>query len=70
MPAFLPADGLESKASSGFLVPYADVVVGTGASPTKGQTIQAHYTGRLTNGRVFDSSYDRGSPLKFKSVDK
>ena len=45
---------------------YADVVVGTGASPTKGQTIQAHYTGRLTNGRTFDSSYERGSPLKFK----
>jgi FKBP-type peptidyl-prolyl cis-trans isomerase len=45
---------------------YADVVVGAGASPTKGQTIQAHYTGRLTNGRTFDSSYERGSPLKFK----
>ena len=44
----------------------ADVVVGTGASPQKGQTIQAHYTGRLTNGRTFDSSYERGSPLKFK----
>ena len=56
-------DGLKT-ASSGLR--YADVVVGTGASPTKGQTIQAHYTGRLTNGRVFDSSYDRGSPLKFK----
>ena len=64
MPAFqFEEDGLKT-ASSGLR--YADVVVGTGASPTKGQTIQAHYTGRLTNGRVFDSSYDRGSPLKFK----
>ena len=64
MPAFQFEEDALKTASSGLR--YADVVVGTGASPTKGQTIQAHYTGRLTNGRVFDSSYDRGSPLKFK----
>ena len=52
------------KAANG--LEFVDVVVGTGAKPVKGQTIQAHYTGRLTNGRVFDSSYERGSPLKFK----
>ena len=28
--------------------------------------IKAHYTGRLLDGRVFDSSYSRGSPLAFK----
>lgn len=44
-----------------------DVVVGEGAAPTANQTIQAHYTGRLENGRVFDSSYERGSPLKFQA---
>jgi peptidylprolyl isomerase len=44
-----------------------DVVVGEGAAPTANQTIKAHYTGRLENGRVFDSSYERGSPLKFQA---
>jgi FKBP-type peptidyl-prolyl cis-trans isomerase len=38
---------------------------GTGAAPKKGQTIQAHYEGRLVDGKVFDSSYSRGEPLEF-----
>ncbi len=38
---------------------------GTGAQPKKGQTIQAHYEGRLVDGRVFDSSYARKQPLEF-----
>ena len=46
---------------------YCDVVVGGGAGALKGQTIKAHYTGRLEDGRVFDSSYDRGSPLTFRA---
>jgi FKBP-type peptidyl-prolyl cis-trans isomerase len=25
-----------------------------------------HYEGKLTNGKVFDSSYDRGSPLPLR----
>ncbi|MDT4953229.1 MAG: hypothetical protein QOJ02_1367 [Acidobacteriota bacterium] len=31
----------------------------------KGDTVQVHYTGRLANGEVFDSS-EGGEPLKFK----
>lgn len=27
---------------------------------------QAHYTGKLENGKVFDSSYNRGKPLTFR----
>jgi peptidylprolyl isomerase len=44
---------------------YIDQVVGTGASPTKGQHVQVHYTGWLTNGKKFDSSVDRGQPFDF-----
>lgn len=37
---------------------------GDGATPTKGQTIAAHYTGYLPNGTKFDSSRDRGAPFE------
>jgi peptidylprolyl isomerase len=40
---------------------------GAGESPKPGTTIAVHYTGRLLeNNRKFDSSHDRGEPLKFK----
>jgi len=44
---------------------YCDEVEGQGASPVKGSNIRCHYTGRLSNGRIFDTSYDRGRPLAF-----
>jgi peptidylprolyl isomerase len=48
---------------------YEDTVVGTGPSPTKGQTCAMHYTGWLwvdgAKGAKFDSSLDRGRPFEF-----
>ncbi len=39
---------------------------GSGETPKSGTTIKAHYSGRLlSNGKKFDSSYDRGEPLAF-----
>jgi peptidylprolyl isomerase len=46
---------------------YLVKVEGAGETPKKGTTISAHYTGRLLeNGKKFDSSYDRGEPIRFK----
>lgn len=44
---------------------YIDEVVGTGDAPGKGKRVKVHYTGRLTNGKKFDSSVDRGEPFAF-----
>ena len=45
---------------------FLDEVVGTGAVPTKGGAIKAHYAGTLDNGSEFDSSFKRGQPLAFQ----
>ncbi len=44
---------------------YHDLVEGTGATPTTGQTVVVHYTGWLEDGTQFDSSVDRGQPFSF-----
>jgi len=36
-----------------------------GPSPTKNDRVQVHYHGTTTEGKKFDSSYDRGSPATF-----
>ena len=65
----MPADAAETKVSkmtttdSG--LKYVDVVVGTGASPTRGKQVKVHYTGTLENGTKFDSSVDRKKPFSF-----
>ncbi|KAK3328299.1 peptidyl-prolyl cis-trans isomerase fkr-2 [Cercophora scortea] len=39
---------------------------GQGTRETKrGDNIDVHYKGTLTNGKKFDASYDRGDPLNF-----
>lgn len=38
---------------------------GTGAQPTATDEVTVHYTGKLLNGTVFDSSVNRGEPATF-----
>jgi len=40
---------------------------GTGRQPKKGETVAVAYTGTFTNGKVFDSSVQKGKPpLRFQ----
>ena len=38
---------------------------GTGKQPAATSTVKVHYKGQLLDGKVFDSSYDRGEPIEF-----
>jgi FKBP-type peptidyl-prolyl cis-trans isomerase len=48
---------------------YEDDEVGTGDEAKHGQRVKVHYTGRLTDGKKFDSSRDRGQPFQFNLGD-
>ena len=39
---------------------------GEGDIVPRGATVKVHYTGKLLDGTVFDSSLDRGEPIEFK----
>lgn len=39
---------------------------GEGAQPQENDSVTVNYEGRLLDGTVFDSSYDRGEPITFK----
>ena len=44
---------------------YRVIKAGNGETPTISDTVVAHYTGKLLDGTVFDSSHDRGEPATF-----
>jgi len=52
-----------STSIAGFEI--TDITVGTGEVATAGKKLTVNYSGALTDGRVFDSSYTRGTPFEF-----
>lgn len=44
---------------------YADIVIGDGEAAIAGQKVKVHYTGWLTDGTKFDSSFDHDRPFEF-----
>lgn len=56
--------GKEFKTTSG--LKYTILEQGDGVRPKQGETVVVHYTGKLTNDTVFDSSVERGQPFSFK----
>lgn len=59
---FAAQEGVE-ETESGLLI--RTLREGSGANPTENDAVQVHYEGRLTDGEVFDSSYQRGEPATF-----
>ena len=44
---------------------YEIIEAGTDPKPTPESTVKVHYTGKLIDGTVFDSSVERGEPVEF-----
>jgi peptidylprolyl isomerase len=63
-PGVPPMTGAIETLPSG--LKYIEGQPGTGAEPAVGQRVQVHYTGWLTDGKKFDSSFDRGQPIEFR----
>lgn len=55
-------EGVTTTASG---LQYKVLKEGTGATPTASNKVKVHYEGRLIDGTVFDSSYERGEPAVF-----
>jgi FKBP-type peptidyl-prolyl cis-trans isomerase FklB len=60
----------ENKAKAGVVttasgLQYSVEKEGTGAKPTATDRVKVHYTGKLLDGKVFDSSVERGQPAEF-----
>lgn len=51
------------KTASGLI--FQETTAGTGATPKATDTVKVHYTGKLIDGTVFDSSVQRGQPATF-----
>lgn len=55
--------GVKTTASG---LQYEVLSQGSGKSPTASDRVTVHYTGKLTDGTVFDSSIQRGQPSTFR----
>jgi len=51
------------RTDSGLVI--KEITPGTGAQPLASDTVTVHYHGTLQDGKVFDSSVDRGQPATF-----
>lgn len=55
-------EGVQTMASG---LQYEVIRQGEGERPTGADSVTVHYRGQLSDGQVFDSSYDRGEPTTF-----
>ncbi|MBR4147419.1 MAG: FKBP-type peptidyl-prolyl cis-trans isomerase [Bacteroidales bacterium] len=62
--AYLTANGVNAQPLESGLV-YVCTAKGKGPKPAANQNVKVHYTGKLLDGTVFDSSVERGEPIEF-----
>lgn len=55
-------EGVQTTASG---LQYKVITQGTGPKPGPDAEVEVHYEGKLTNGQVFDSSYERKESISF-----
>ncbi len=64
--AFLTENGKRAEVKTTATgLQYEILTEGTGATPASTDQVEVHYTGKLLDGTVFDSSVDRGIPATF-----
>lgn len=64
MADFLVKNPNAQRTSSGLI--FHETVAGTGKGVEDGASVVVHYHGTFVDGKVFDSSVERGSPLEFQ----
>ena len=62
--AYLAENNVTAQPTESGLI-YVCTKPGRGPKPKANQNVKVHYTGRLLDGTVFDSSVERGEPIEF-----
>ena len=62
--AYLEAENITVEPTESGLY-YIETEEGIGVQAATGDVVQVHYEGRFLNGQVFDSSWERGTPIEF-----
>ena len=63
--AYLAANGVKEENRHGSGIYYVCTKKGRGPKPGFKKEVKVHYTGKLLDGTVFDSSVERGEPIAF-----
>ena len=62
--AYLEAENITVEPTESGLY-YIETEEGVGTQAVAGNVVQVHYEGRFLNGQIFDSSWERGTPIEF-----
>lgn len=65
VPAAYDIKGLEAKKTASGLTYYEVKRSGSTVQAAAGKKVKVHYTGYLADGKIFDSSVERGEPIEF-----